>query len=294
MTQPLLPEAEPAASNRAHAQPDASQATQRPRVEQAAQPPIQTGTLRLLGLVLVVVILLVAGAALLSRSGVVYSDGPPPQCRKSAALAVLRQAEFSRNPLQQAASDNLQLLIWGGRGKKSDNALDDLHVLNVQDRKWHAIKQKAGHVSGESSGSMLGLRNIAKSGSSQHAVETIATSQHAVEATESQLPEARWKQLSATDPGSNTMVMFGGDGLDDPDDDDDDDDHDDDPDHDDDQDDSNNSQNSLVVNNSTSGNGHNYFNDAWTVGLNNGKARWQELWNTVAKGMPSGLLSSFK
>ena len=287
-TQPLLPEAEPAASNRAHAQPVAPQATQRPYSEQAAQPPVQTGTLRLLGLVLVVVILLVAGAALLSRSGVVYSDGPPPQCRKSAALAVLRQAEFSTNRLQEADSGNLQLLIWGGRGKKSDNALDDLHVLNLQDRKWHAIKQKAGHVSADNPNSQLGLRNIAKSASSQHAVETIASSQHAVEATESQLPEARWKQLSATDPGSNTMVMFGGDGLDDPDDDDDDDDDSNDPDHDDDdQDDADNGQNSLVANNSTAGNGHNYFNDAWTVGLYNGKARWQELWNTDAKGIYS-------
>ena len=84
------------------------------------------------------------------------------------------------------------------------------------------------------------------------------------------------------------MVMFGGDGLDDPDDDDDDDDDSNDPDHDDDdQDDADNGQNSLVANNSTAGNGHNYFNDAWTVGLYNGKARWQELWNTDAKGIYS-------
>lgn len=40
----------------------------------------------------------------------------------------------------------------------------------------------------------------------------------------------------------------------------------------------------MDANINTTGNGHNYFNDAWQLTLHKGKARWQELWNTGPDG----------
>lgn len=207
--------------------------------------PSQTGTIKILALVLLVVALLVTAAALLSKSGVVQPGGPPPKCRKSASLAVLRQEEAAPSANTLASTPGLlQLIVWGGKGKKAELVFNDSHLLNLQDRKWRSVRQKAGLLL-EGLGSMPGLRNIWKSSPSQQALHT----------DPAQLPAARWKQLSVTDPDASSMLVFGGDGLD--------------------------------AGYKTSSNGHNYFNDAWQVSLDNGKARWQNLWNTGPSGNPS-------
>ena len=203
---------------------------------------------------LVVVAVLVTIAALVSRSGVVQIGGPPPECRKSASLAVLRQE-------QAAHSSNaglLQLIVWGGKGKKAGLVFDDSHVLNLQNRKWHSVHQKAGLLL-NSLRTMPGLRNIWKSSTSQQLLQT----------DPARLPSARWKQLSVTDPTSSSMVVFGGDGIIR------------------DQNRSTSRHSYLNANSDgydASGNGHNYFNDAWQVRLYRGKARWQQLWNTETNG----------
>ncbi|KAL3159814.1 hypothetical protein ABBQ38_010219 [Trebouxia sp. C0009 RCD-2024] len=233
VTEPLIPSTAdtasgtPARATEHQSQPD----------EPESVLPNQTGTIKILALLLVVVALLVTAAALLSKSGVVQPGGPPPKCRKSASLAVLRQeqAAHSANTLASNAG-LLQLIVWGGKGKKAGLVFDDSHLLNLQDRKWRRVRQKAGLL--ENLGS---LHQIWKSSPSRKALHT--DSAH--------LPAARWKQLSMTDSDSSSMVMFGGDGLD--------------------------------AGYNTHGNGHNYFNDAWQVILDTGKARWQNLWNT---GLP--------
>ena len=235
VTEPLIPSAAetvpgiPARETEQRSQPD----------EPGSVLPSQTGTIKILALLLVVVALLVTAAALLSKSGVVQPGGPPPKCRKSASLAVLRQEQAapSANTLASDAG-LLQLIIWGGKGKKAGLVFDDSHLLNLQDRKWRRVRQKAGLLL-ESLGS---LHQIWKSLPSRKALHT----------DPARLPAARWKQLSVTDSGSSSMVVFGGDGLD--------------------------------AGFNTHANGHNYFNDAWQVSLDNGKARWQNLWNTGLPG----------
>ena len=239
MTESLIPPAvetkEPAQTTEQQLQPSDEPGT-------ADGLPSQMGTVKILALVLLVVALLVTAAALLSKSGVVQPGGPPPECRKSASLAVLRQEQAapSANTLTSNAG-LLQLIVWGGKGKKAQLVFDDLHLLNLQDRKWRSVRQKAGLLL-QGLRSMPGLRNIWKSSPSRRALHT----------DPARLPAARWKQLSATDSDASSMVIFGGDGLD--------------------------------AGYNPSSNGHNYFNDAWQVSLDNGKARWQSLWNTGPPG----------
>ncbi|KAL3157801.1 hypothetical protein ABBQ32_012224 [Trebouxia sp. C0010 RCD-2024] len=87
---------------------------------------------------------------------------------------------------------------------------------------------------------------------SLHQIWRSSSSRKALQTDSTRLPAARWKQLSVTDSDSSSMVMFGGDGLD--------------------------------AGFDTHRNGHNYFNDAWQVSLDTGKARWQNLWNTGLPG----------
>lgn len=244
VTEPLLPAPAAEVGSKEPTQSTEEQPQSSDEPGAASGLPSQTGTIKILALVLLVVALLVTAAALLSNSGVVQPGGPPPQCRKSASLAVLRQEQAapSANTLAKAPG-LLQLIVWGGKGKKAELVFNDSHLLNLQDRKWCSVRQKAGLLKGL--GSMPGLRNIWKSSSSQQALHT----------DPAQLPAARWKQLSVTDPDAGSMVVFGGDGLD--------------------------------AGYKTSSNGHNYFNDAWQVSLDNGKARWQNLWNTGPAGDPS-------
>ena len=240
VTAPLIP---PATAEHAAEEPASStQQPDHPEPDSAPGLPSQTGTIKILVLVLIIVALLVTAAALLSKSGMVQPGGPPPECRKSASLAVLRQEQAAPSANTVASSAGLlQLIVWGGKGKRATLVFDDSHTLNLQDQKWHSVRQKAGLLL-RSLGSMPGLRNIWKSSPSQQALHT----------DPARLPAARWKQLSVTDPDSSSMVVFGGDGLD--------------------------------AGYTTSGNGHNYFNDAWQVSLDNGKARWQNLWNTGPPG----------
>ena len=241
-SEPLLPPADPAAEPS-----EQPQSSERPTAllacpESETSLPSQTGTLKILALVLFVVALLVGAAALSSRSGVVQQSGPPPACRKSAAMAVLlHEDSLSKSPLQSTNAGILDLLVWGGKGKRAELVFDDAHVMNLQDCKWHSVKQKA-FLAIERWQDMPGLRNLWKSTSSKHIPEI----------TTSRLPESRWKQLTVTDDDSSSMIMFGGDGMD--------------------------------ANINTTGNGHNYFNDAWQLTLHKGKARWQELWNTGPDG----------
>lgn len=223
----------------------ASQAPAQP-IEQPSQSdepgsglPSQTGTIKILALLLLVVALLVTAAALLSKSGVVQPGGPPPKCRKSASLAVLRQEQAapSANTLASNA-ELLQLIVWGGKGKKAGLVFDDSHLLNLQDRKWRSVRQKSG----------LLLQSLG----SLHHIWKASRSRKALDTNSARLPAARWKQLSVTDSSSSSMVIFGGDGLD--------------------------------AGYNTHDNGHNYFNDAWQVSLDNGKARWQNLCNTGSPG----------
>ena len=218
----------------------------------ASPLPSQAGTIKILAAVLVVVALLVTGAALLSKSGVVQPGGPPPVCRKSASLAVLRQEQAA--PSSNAAL--LQLIVWGGKGKKAGLVFADSHLLNLQDHKWHSVQQKAGLLL-NSLRRMPGLRSIWESSEDPQALNT----------DPSRLPAARWKQLSVTDLSSSSMIMFGGDGTD----------------PDDIQARHSNAADTTDVNDS-SGNSHDYFNDAWQVSLVRGKARWQKLWNTDPDG----------
>ena len=239
VTEPLIPAEVETKEPPRHTEQQ-SQSSNEP--DPAAGLPSQTGTIKILALVLLVVALLVTAAALLSKSGVVQPGGPPPECRKSASLAVLRpeQAAPSANTLASSAG-LLELIVWGGKGKKAQLVFDDSHLLNLQDRKWRSVRQKAGLLLQGLRG-MPGLRNIWKSSPSRQALHTDSA----------RLPAARWKQLSVTDPDASSMVIFGGDGLD--------------------------------AGYKTFSNGHDYFNDAWQVSLDNGKARWQNLWNTGRPG----------
>ena len=242
VTEPLIPPPAGGVGTKEPAQTTVQQPSPSNESDAAALPS-QMGTIKILALVLLVVALLVTAAALLSKSGVVQPGGPPPECRKSASLSVLRQEQAapSANPLASNAG-LLQLIVWGGKGKKAQLVFADSHLLNLQDHKWRLVRQKAGLLL-QRLHSMPGLRNIWKSSPSRQALHT----------DPARLPAARWKQLSVTDPDASSMVIFGGDGLD--------------------------------AGNTTSSNGHNYFNDAWQVSLDNGKARWQNLWNTGPPGM---------
>ena len=248
LTEPLVHSAGHEESTQPTEQPN------QPTAPDATALPSQTGTIKILALVLVVVALLVTVAALVSKSGVVQIGGPPPECRKSASLAVLRQQQAA----QSSSAGLLQLIVWGGKGKKAGLVFDNSHVLNLQDRKWHSVHQRAGLLL-SSLRTLPRLRNIWKSSASQQLLQT----------DPARLPTGRWKQLSVTDPSSSSMVIFGGDGL-------------------------NTDQNSFTSRHDyltdtsagydASSNGHNYFNDAWQVKLIRGKARWQQLWNTEPNG----------
>ena len=243
VTEPLIPPP-PAAEVESKEPAQISEQQPQPFSEPgaAAGLPSQTGTIRILALVLLVVALLVTAAALLSKSGVVQPGGPPPECRKSASLAVLRQEQAAPSANTLASSAGLlQLIVWGGKGKKAQLVFNDSHLLNLQDRKWRSVRQKAGLLL-QGLRRLPGLRNIWKSSPSRQALQT----------DPARLPAARWKQLSLTDPDASSMVIFGGDGLN--------------------------------AGYNPSSNGHNYFNDAWQVSLDNGKARWQNLWNTGHPG----------
>lgn len=242
VTEPLIPPPAAGVRDKEPAQITEQQAQPPNEPGAAAGLPSQMGTIKILALVLLVVALLVTAAALLSKSGVVQPGGPPPECRKSASLAVLRQEQAapSANTLASSAGV-LQLIVWGGKGKKAQLVFNDSHLLNLQDHKWRSVRQKAGLLL-QGLRSMPGLRNIWKSSPSRQALHT----------DPARLPAARWKQLSVTDPDASSMVIFGGDGLD--------------------------------AGYNTSSNGHNYFSDAWQVSLDNGKARWQNLWNTGPPG----------
>lgn len=251
MTEPLLTQPEPSVEEPvqpAHAQPSDQTARQPARSEPSAALPRQTDTLKILAVVLLVVALLVGAAALLSKSGIAQPGGPPPQCRKSAALAVLRQEDTTANALQAANAGMLQLIIWGGKGKQAELVYDDAHVMNLQDRKWHAVQQTSGSMV-HSLRQLPGIRNIWKSSLSPGLVPV---HQETFQDTPGQLPPSRWKQVTASDAASNSMVMFGGD--------------------------------SMEGDDSNTDNGHGYLNDAWQLSLQDGKATWQELWNTHSDG----------
>ncbi|DBB10023.1 TPA: hypothetical protein ACH3X3_001610 [Trebouxia sp. C0006] len=238
VTEPLLQQPDPVIE---HAQPSEQTPSEPVQSESAAPLPSQTGTLKVLALVLLAVAILVGAAALLSNSGVVQPGGPPPVCRKSAALAVLRQEDVTTYAYQAAGADKLQLIIWGGKGKRAEVVFDDTHIMNLKDRKWHAIEQTGGFVK-QVVNHIPGLRNIWKT----------APTQDSLQGLPAQLPASRWKQVTSTDSISNNMIMFGGDGMD--------------------------------SDGSNTGNGHVYLNDAWQLSLDNGKAKWQELWNTSSNG----------
>ena len=78
VTEPLLQPPDPVNE---HAQPSEQAPLQPVQSESAAPLPSQTGTLKVLALVLLAVAVLVGAAALLSNSGVVQPGGPPPECR---------------------------------------------------------------------------------------------------------------------------------------------------------------------------------------------------------------------
>ena len=240
VTEPLLQQPDPVNE---HAQPSEQPPSQPVHFETAAHLPSQTGTLKVLALVLLAVAVLVGAAALLSNSGVVQPGGPPPECRKSAALTVLRQEaeDVAAYPYKAAGTDKLQLIIWGGKGKRAELVFDDTHVMNLKDQKWHAIEQTGGFVK-QVVNQIPGLRNIWKT----------APKQDSLQDSPAQLPASRWKQVTSTDSISNSMIMFGGDGMD--------------------------------SDGSNSGNGYAYLNDAWQLSLEDGKAKWQELWNTGSDG----------
>ena len=238
VTEPLLQQPDPVIE---HAQPSEQTPSEPVQSESAAPLPSQTGTLKVLALVLLAVAILVGAAALLSNSGVGQPGGPPPVCRKSAALAVLRQEDVTTYAYQAAGADKLQLIIWGGKGKRAEVVFDDTHIMNLKDRKWHAIEQTGGFVK-QVVNHIPGLRNIWKT----------APTQDSLQGLPAQLPASRWKQVTSTDSISNNMIMFGGDGMD--------------------------------SDGSNTGNGHVYLNDAWQLSLDNGKAKWQELWNTSSNG----------
>ncbi len=241
LAEPLIPRSDRSAEQPAQASEVPS--TRPADAESAAPLPSQTGTLKILAVVLLVVALLVGAAALLSKSGVVQPSGPPPQCRKSAAMAVLRQEDtITNHPLHTADTSLLQLIIWGGKGNRAELVFDDSHVMNMQDRKWHVVQQKAGVVV-KSLTQLPGLRNVWKS----------APSQPGFQDASSQLPLSRWKQVMATDGSSSSMIMFGGDSMGDDDD-------------------------------NAAASEHDYLNDAWQLTLNDGKAQWQQLWNTGSDG----------
>ncbi len=238
VTEPLLQQPDP---ENEHAQPSEQPPSQPVQPESAAPLPSQTGTLKVLALVLLAVAVLVGAAALLSNSGVVQPGGPPPECRKSAALTVLRQEDVADYSYKAAGTDRLQLIIWGGKGKRAELVFDDTHVMNLQDQKWHAIQQTGGFVK-QVIIQIPGLRNIWKTASKQDSLQDLPA----------QLPASRWKQVTSTDSISNSMIMFGGDGM--------------------------------GSEGSNTGNAHTYLNDAWQLSLENGKAKWQELWNTGSNG----------
>ncbi len=224
-----------------HAQPSEQTPLEPVQSETAAPLPSQTGTLKVLALLLLVVAILVGAAALLSNSGVVQPGGPPPECRKSAALTVLRQEDPAAYSYTAAGADILQLIIWGGKGKRAELVFDDTHIMNLKDKQWHAIEQTGGFVK-QVVNHIPGLRNIWKTVPKQGSLQDLPA----------QLPASRWKQVTSTDSISNNMVMFGGDGMD--------------------------------SDGSNTGNAHAYLNDAWQLSLANGKAKWQELWNSGSNG----------
>jgi len=238
VTEPLITQPDPETE---HAQPSEQPPSQPAQSESAAPLPSQTGTLKVLALVLLIVAVLVGAAALLSNSGVVQPGGPPPECRKSAALTVLRQEDVAAYSYKAAGTGILQLIIWGGKGKRAELVFDDTHVMSLKHRKWHAIQQTGGFVK-QVVMQIPGLRNIWKTAPKQDSLQTLTA----------QLPASRWKQVTFTDSISNSMFMFGGDGMD--------------------------------SNGSNTGNGHVYLNDAWQLSLEDGKAKWQELWNTGSDG----------
>ena len=243
VTEPLLQQPDPVIE---HAQPSEQTPLQPVQSESAAPLPSQTGTLKVLALVLLIVAVLVGAAALLSNSGVVQPGGPPPECRKSAALTVLRQEDVAAYSYKAAGTGILQLIIWGGKGKRAELVFDDTHVMSLKHRKWHAIQQTGGFVK-QVVMQIPGLRNIWKTAPKQDSLQTLTA----------QLPASRWKQVTSTDSISNNMIMFGGDGMD--------------------------------SDGSNTGNGHAYLSDAWQLSLANGKAKWQELWNTGSNGESSAV-----
>ncbi|DBA73141.1 TPA: hypothetical protein ACH3X2_010076 [Trebouxia sp. C0005] len=224
-----------------HAQPSEQPPSQLVQPESAAPLPSQTGTLKVLALVLLAVAILVGAAALLSNSGVVQPGGPPPECRKSAALTVLRQEHIAAYSNEAAGTDRLQLIIWGGKGKRAELVFDDTHVMNLQDQKWHAVQQAGGFVK-QVIIQFPGLRNVWKTAPKQDSLQDLPA----------ELPASRWKQVTSTDRISNSMIMFGGDGV--------------------------------HSEGSNTGNTHTYLNDAWQLSLQHGKAKWQKLWSTGSDG----------
>ncbi|DBA86214.1 hypothetical protein WJX77_007436 [Trebouxia sp. C0004] len=238
VAEPLITQPDPVVEQ---AQPSEQPPSQPAQPESTAPLPSQTGTLKVLALVLLAVAVLVGAAALLSNSGVVQPSGPPPECRKSAALAIFRQEDVAAYSHKAAGTSILQLTIWGGKGKRAELVFDDAHVMNLKDRKWHAIQQTGGFVK-QVVLQIPGLRNLWETAPKQDPIQDLPV----------QLPTSRWKQVTCTDSISNSMIMFGGDGMD--------------------------------SDGSNTGNGHTYLNDAWQLRLEDGKVKWQELWNAGSDG----------